>query len=196
MRTHLSVERVVAQRGRLRNMRLQAELLARGVAWDEVGSRTEFDEVLADIGEVDLCVVAGFSYILPQALIDRCGDVVNFHPGIIQQCRGPQPVAAAILRGHSRFGVTVHRIDSQAIDAGPIVAQHIIDIDYSRSYGANYTRIKTVMAAMAEELLPAYGQRPWPAGEPWLADDAAYFPRAEVAQITALAKAPTLTDWR
>jgi nucleoside 2-deoxyribosyltransferase len=28
-------------------MRLQAELLAQGVAWDEVASRTEFDEVLA-----------------------------------------------------------------------------------------------------------------------------------------------------
>ena len=196
MRTHLSVERVVTQRGRLRNMRLQAELLGQGVAWDELASRAEFEDILAGIDEVNLCLVAGFSYILPQALIDRCCDVVNFHPGIIQHCRGPQPVAAAILRGHARFGVTAHRIDSEAIDAGPILAQRTLDIDYSRSYGANYTRVKALMAELAGELLPAYRHTPWPVGEPWLAEEAAYFPRAELEQITALAKAPTLSDWR
>ena len=196
MRTHLSVGQVLAQRGRLRNLRLQAELVGRGVAWHELRSRAEFEDVLATIGDVNLCLVAGFSYILPQTLIDRCRDVVNFHPGIIQQCRGPQPVAAAILRGHSRFGVTAHRIDSEAIDAGPILAQRSLDIDYSRSYDANYTRIKALMVELAEELLPAYAQSEWPLGEHWLAEDAAYYPRVAVEQITALVRAPNLSNWR
>jgi len=196
MRSHLPVDRVVSQRGRLRNLRLRAELQAQGVPWDELVSREDFDDLLAGIGEVELCVVAGFSYILPQSLIDRCRDVVNFHPGIIQHCRGPQPVAAAILRGHARFGVTLHRIDSEAIDAGPILAQRSLDIDYSRGYAANYARIKRAMAALAEEMLPAYRETAWPSGEAWAVSDAAYFPRAGAEQIAALAAAPTLSAWR
>jgi methionyl-tRNA formyltransferase len=196
MQSQLSVDRVVSQRGRLRNLRLRSDLKSRGVAWDELASREEFDRWLSGIGEVELCVVAGFSFILPQAFIDRCRDVVNFHPGIIQQCRGPQPVAAAILRGHRRFGVTLHRIDSEAIDAGPILGQRLLDIDYARSYAENYTRIKALMSELAIEMLPLYTSLPWPAGEPWCADDAAYFPRASQEQVAALARAPTLAEWR
>ena len=195
MRTQLPVARVITEKGRLRNLRLQAELQGRGVGWDELRDRAEFEAVLQTIGKINLCLVAGFSYILPQGMIDRCRDVVNIHPGILQQCRGPQPVAAAILRGHPRFGVTAHRIDSQAIDAGPILAQRSLDIDYSKSYGVNYARVKALMVELVEDLLPAYTQAEWPTGESWVADEAAYFPRASNEEIAALVKAPTLAAW-
>ena len=196
MQTHLPVGQVVSEKGRLRNLRLRARLHDQGVVWRELRKRSDFDDFLAGIDEVNLCLVAGFSYMLPQSLIDRCRDVVNFHPGIIQQCRGPQPIATAILQGHSTFGVTAHRIDSEAIDAGPILAQRQLDIDYGSSFSINYARVKALMVEMATSLLPDYVQENWPQGEPWQADDAAYYPRITVEQMQALVKAPNLSQWR
>jgi len=196
MSEHMDVAQVRSQHGKLRNARLQHKLQQQGVDWQELDTRADFDNWIAAQGSIKLCVVAGFSYILPRSLISSCATVINFHPGLLQQCRGPQPVAAAIEAGHQDFGVSVHRIDSEAIDAGPIIEQRIIPINYGTSYGANYQSIKAVMAAVGQEVFCRYGDGEWPAGSTWLVREEAYLPRLSSEQLVDLVKAPTLTRWQ
>lgn len=196
MNEHVDLAQEVSQHGKLRNARLQHQLEQQGVDWQDLDDRADFDNWIAVQGSIKLCVVAGFSYILPQSLISNCETVINFHPGLLQQCRGPQPVAAAIEAGHQDFGVSVHRIDSEAIDAGPIIEQRVIAINYATSYGANYQSIKAVMAAVGQEVFSRYGDGEWPVGDAWLAREDAYLPRLSSEQLVALAKAPRLTRWQ
>ena len=197
MHDTLPVAAVVSERHSLQNMRLQDSLREAGSAWFEIYSRQEFEAVLQQHQQaIDLCVVAGFSHILPQHFIDRCNTIINFHPGIVQLCRGPHPVGNAILRGHSRFGVTVHLIDSEAIDAGPILRQRYLDIDYSRTYGSNYRTLLEAVAEVADELLPLYGTSEWPRGDTWQSQKEAYQPRLTKAQNQELAGAVNLSAYR
>ncbi len=195
MANALPAHEVGAQPGRLRNMRLQQQLQQQGTEWFEFSGRAQFDQFTNRGNSYGLCVVAGFSYILPQNFIDRCQHVINFHPGIIEHCRGPQPVAAAIVNGHKDFGVTVHRINSEAIDAGPLLDQRTEPLDYQASYASNYRTVKRLMAAMAEDLFTRYGDGQWPPGRAWTALDSAYFSRLDSSQLVDLAKAPDLSAW-
>lgn len=195
------VDIVVCEAGKLRNLQLQAHLQACGVRWLEVVDRPAFDAFLAEVchgdwGEIELCVVAGFSYILPQDFIDCARQVINFHPGLVQQCRGPHPVANAILSGHLQFGATVHCIDSTAIDAGPIIAQRLLAIDYGGTYRSNYQRMMALLVTLATEVLPAFSQDKWPPGQPWLARPEAYQSRLDSEQRQRLSLASNLTAYR
>jgi methionyl-tRNA formyltransferase len=193
---YMHVDQVVSQQGKLRNAKLQWRLQNSGVQWGDVGNRAEFDQWVERQGRIDLCVVAGFSYILRQPFLDKCGCVINFHPGLLHQCRGPQPVAAAILSGHAEYGVSVHRIDSEAIDAGPIIETRTMPIDYNKTYARNYQAIKSAMAGLAGDLFARHGAKDWPQGENWRASDEAYFPRFSALKLAELARAPNLQRWQ
>ena len=78
------------------------------------------------IGEVlrlrpDLVVVADYGQIVPQALLAVRFGALNLHPSVLPRHRGASPVAATILAGDRRTGVTLMRMD-EGLDTGPIVA--------------------------------------------------------------------------
>lgn len=196
MSEHMNVAQVISQHHKLRNARLEDKLKRHGVDWQQLACRTDFDSWIAAQGPINLCVVAGFSYILPQSLISECTTIINFHPGLLQQCRGPQPVAAAIEAAHRDFGVSVHRIDSEAIDAGPIIDQLSLSTNYEKSYAANYQSIKAAMATIGREVFTRYGDGEWPAGSAWQVSEAAYYPKLSSEQLATLVKAPNLTRWQ
>jgi methionyl-tRNA formyltransferase len=80
---------------------------------------------------------AGCGLLFPQAVIDVCVQVVNFHPGDLFTCRGKHPLPFAILKKLSQMCISAHCIDSEKIDAGPLIARFFMPIDYSTSYAAN-----------------------------------------------------------
>ena len=77
---------------------------------------------LAD-AHVDVFVVVAYGRILPPEIlsIPPMG-VVNVHPSLLPQYRGPSPVVTAILDGQAQTGVTVMLLD-EGMDTGPILAQ-------------------------------------------------------------------------
>ncbi len=196
MSAHMDVGQVRSQQGKLRNARLERSLREGGTEWDELSARADFDRWAEQQGPINLCVVAGFGYILKQDFIDRCATVINVHPGLLQQCRGPQPVAAAIQARHDQFGVSVHRIDSEQIDAGPIIEQRALPIDYTRSYQVNYQRIKQLMADLIQDLFSRHGDGEWPAGSAWQPGENSYLQRLPAEQLAALVRAPNLSRWQ
>ena len=71
----------------------------------------------------DLVLCAGFSWLIPQEVIDipRLG-IVNSHPSLLPEYRGPLPMAWAFRNGDDRFGLTYHFMDA-GFDTGPVLAQ-------------------------------------------------------------------------
>jgi len=56
--------------------------------------------------------------------------MVNVHPSLLPELRGPAPVEWAIVRGYEKTGVTIMQLDA-GMDSGPILHQlpHRIDPD-------------------------------------------------------------------
>ncbi|MGP4014316.1 methionyl-tRNA formyltransferase [Saccharopolyspora sp. 5N708] len=73
--------------------------------------------------DVDLAIVCGLSWRLPQSVLNapKLG-VLNVHTSLLPKYRGPAPVQWAIRNGDPDIGVTIHWMDER-IDTGNIVAQ-------------------------------------------------------------------------
>ncbi len=84
--------------------------------------------------EIDLIAVFYFDQILKKKIISlpKHG-VINFHPAILPDCRGLFPVIFSALKNNGVFGMTVHDIENESIDAGPILTQSIIDTPDTKS---------------------------------------------------------------
>lgn len=71
----------------------------------------------------DIIISAYYRKIFPKELIDIPNlGVINIHPSLLPEYRGPVPTAWAILNGEKEFGITIHKVDS-GIDTGNILVQ-------------------------------------------------------------------------
>jgi methionyl-tRNA formyltransferase len=71
----------------------------------------------------EVLVIAAYGQILRQAVLDvpRRGSL-NVHASLLPRHRGASPIAAALLAGEDRTGVTIMEV-VRALDAGPMVAR-------------------------------------------------------------------------
>lgn len=78
--------------------------------------------------QTDMILSIHTSYIMCDAVLGaaKLGGF-NLHPGPLPRYAGRNPVSWAIFHGEKQHGSTLHRMVSE-IDAGPIVAQSIIDV--------------------------------------------------------------------
>lgn len=75
------------------------------------------------IPEADLGVVAAYGKIIPQEVIEKFSyGILNIHPSLLPQYRGPSPVRSAVAAGETTTGVTIIEMDAE-VDHGPIVSQ-------------------------------------------------------------------------
>lgn len=97
----------------------------------------------------DALVVAAYGQIIPAALLDgpRFGGV-NVHGSLLPRWRGAAPVAAAILAGDERTGVSIMRMDV-GLDTGPVYARRATSIAPTDTTPVLTGRL----AAMGSELL-------------------------------------------
>jgi methionyl-tRNA formyltransferase len=101
----------------------------------------------------DLLLIAGCSQILraPLRSAARLG-VVNFHPSLLPNYRGKEPLFWAILQGETRTGCTAHHA-TDAVDAGPILLQREVPIS-RRATSASLARdVDEAGATLVPELL-------------------------------------------
>ena len=82
----------------------------------------------------DTIVILNFDQILRAGFIalPRIG-VVNVHPSLLPSLRGPCPVFWALAEGRSIAGVTIHSIDDETIDTGPILDRVEVPVDIGRA---------------------------------------------------------------
>ncbi len=88
-------------------------------------TKTSLEDLLDIIEEkkITFILVVGFGAILKRPLLDSvAGQVLNIHPSLLPQYRGPAPVVQTILDGATETGVTLIEIDTK-VDHGPVLAQ-------------------------------------------------------------------------
>lgn len=104
----------------------------------------------------DVGVLASFGKILPQEIlaIPKNG-ILNIHPSLLPQYRGPTPVPTAILNGDQVTGVTIIKMDEK-VDHGPIIAQFKEEIKPNETADALLERLFEVGAEVLKILLPSY----------------------------------------
>jgi methionyl-tRNA formyltransferase len=95
----------------------------------------------------DLFVVVSYGKIMPNSMlaISRY-PVINLHPSLLPQWRGPSPIETVLLNGEGRTGVSIIAL-SEIVDGGDILAQKEIALD------------DTINAAALEQLLAAEGAK-------------------------------------
>lgn len=79
----------------------------------------------------DIGVVVAYGHILKPELLELpSGGMVNVHPSLLPELRGPAPVEWAIINGLEQTGVTIMQMDA-GMDTGPILLQlpHHVDPD-------------------------------------------------------------------
>jgi methionyl-tRNA formyltransferase len=135
----------------------------------------------------DLFVVAAFGLIFgPKTLAIPPLGCVNLHASLLPRYRGASPVAAAILNGDERTGVTLMLMD-RGLDTGPTLAAAELTIAPDETTATLSERLATLGGELVLDRLPAYA-----------AGDLAPVPQpAAGASLTRpLLKADGWLDWR
>lgn len=122
-----------------------------GIEYEYVSTSRSIESALSGMN-VNIAVVASFGVILNQSFIDKCSSIYNFHPGDILRVRGRHPLPWTILKRMNLMSVSVHEIDSQEIDAGPLIFQYHVPIDYDKSYKENENRLLSGIETSTEYL--------------------------------------------
>lgn len=98
-------------------------------------------------------IMMTFPYLLPVSILSLPQKgFINFHYGLLPQCRGPQPILRHLLNNDTHAGVTVHVVD-EGVDTGGIVCQEKIPIENNDTYGTLQTKLAYLGAKQAASLL-------------------------------------------
>jgi methionyl-tRNA formyltransferase len=115
----------------------------------------------------DALVVAAYGRILPVSILGAAArGGINVHASLLPRWRGASPVAAAILAGDERTGVSIMRME-EGLDTGPVYLQRELAIEPSATTGDLTERLARLGAEALIEALPAIhaGAVPTPQGE-------------------------------
>lgn len=94
-------------------------------------------------------VLASYGKIIPQAVLDLfTPGIINIHPSLLPEYRGPSPIEAAIINGDHKTGVSIIKLIA-AMDAGPIYAQ----ADYELSGNETKPELYGQLAELGSDLL-------------------------------------------
>ena len=93
------------------------------------------ENFISDVGhpteliEYDVFILTAYGKMLPKKILNMPKHgILNIHPSLLPQLRGPSPVRSAILNNERNTGTTVIVLDEK-MDHGPIIAQESIEIN-------------------------------------------------------------------
>ena len=114
-----------------------------------VGSKKRMAPLLRSY-EPDLALCSGFVWKLDAETlaVPRLG-IVNGHPSLLPQWRGPNPFGWTLRSGAHDLGFTFHLMDA-GLDTGPILAQGSAPITEDETMSTLFDRLP----ALAADLLP------------------------------------------
>lgn len=109
---------------------------------------TAIDEYGINVG-----LMMTFPFVLPEPIWRKPEKgFINFHYGLLPQCRGPQPVLRHLLNNDAEAGVTLHKVDG-GIDTGEIIMQEKMPIAPTDTYGALQAKLAYLASKPAANLL-------------------------------------------
>ncbi|MBQ9442307.1 MAG: phosphoribosylglycinamide formyltransferase [Selenomonadaceae bacterium] len=92
-------------------------------------NRAEFEaEILKNLSEIDLVVLAGFMRILSPDFVKKfSGRLMNIHPSLLPAFPGAHAHRDVLNYGVKISGCTVHFVD-EGTDSGPIILQKAVEV--------------------------------------------------------------------
>lgn len=101
----------------------------------------------------NIVLMMTFPFIIPPEILQiPLKGFINFHYGLLPQCRGPQPILNHLLNNDTEAGVTVHKVD-EGIDTGPVILQEKLAIESDDTYGTLQSKLAFLAAKLAASLL-------------------------------------------
>jgi len=98
-------------------------------------------------------VVADFSYIVPESLINNgVASLINIHFSLLPKYRGASPVQFAILKGDEVTGITYQYLH-KSMDKGDIFWQTEVEIKPTETSGELYERMFSISAKEINSIL-------------------------------------------
>ena len=92
-------------------------------------NRADFEaEILKNLSEIDLVVLAGFMRILSPEFVKKfAGRLINIHPSLLPSFPGAHAHRDVLAYGVKISGCTVHFVD-EGTDSGPIILQAAVPV--------------------------------------------------------------------
>jgi methionyl-tRNA formyltransferase len=104
--------------------------------------------------QADAGVLVAYGRIIPQDIIDIFPHgILNIHPSLLPQYRGPTPIEQAILDGAPETGVSIMKL-VRAMDAGPVYAQQRIALSGNETKQELTDQLLATGAQMIIDTLP------------------------------------------
>lgn len=101
-------------------------------------------------------LVASYGKIIPQDILDiPPKGVLNIHPSLLPQYRGPSPLETAILEGENETGVAIMQVDAE-MDHGPLLAEQKIALGDNYSFEQLRDETAVLGANLLTDILPDY----------------------------------------
>jgi len=118
---------------------------------------TKLKDIISDIKNFDspVGVLVAYGKIIPESIIELfTPGIINVHPSLLPNYRGPSPVEAAILNRDKKTGVSIMQL-SKEMDAGPVYLQIPYALDFTETKPELYTTLFTIGANVLVDKLPA-----------------------------------------
>ncbi len=107
----------------------------------------------------DLIIVAAYGKILSEDVLKLPGfGVINVHPSLLPQFRGPSPIQNTILENISQTGTTVMLMNKE-IDAGDILKQEKIILNPQETYVDILSKMAQISARLLLKTIPDWVER-------------------------------------
>lgn len=104
----------------------------------------------------EIIFVTNSSIILKQSLIDKCNNIFNLHNGDLLTNRGAHPLYHSILNKDNFMFLVCHTIESEKIDAGRIVCEIKIPINYNLDFITNVDTIHNFSKIIVSHVISCY----------------------------------------
>lgn len=100
-----------------------------------------------------IAVLAAYGRIIPQTVLDEFPlGIINIHPSLLPQYRGPTPIEQAMLDGAPKTGVSIMHLTA-GMDEGPIYKQRTLSVTHDESKQSLTDRLQILGATLLEETL-------------------------------------------
>lgn len=104
--------------------------------------------------QAQAAILVAYGRIIPQSIIDIFpSGIINIHPSLLPQYRGPTPIETAILNQDKTTGVSIMHLTA-GMDEGPVYAQKAVTISQNDTKFDLYERLAAVSTNLLQSTLP------------------------------------------
>ena len=123
---------------------------------NDFDSRLNYEDVLEnflDLIKPDLIVLAGFMRVLGSKIIKKFSNkMINLHPSLLPLYPGLNTHNKAVANNDMNHGISIHFVSSD-LDAGPLIAQGVIQINKNEKIDILIDRIHKIEHLLLPEIL-------------------------------------------